>query len=73
MGSIKVLYCSTQVCPLLTFLNLTHPEISSGGPGGSGVSLVLSVSPSMRKLIGDEFDFIGFDARGMCYLRFRAH
>lgn len=49
---------------MLTFPNqLTHPSV--GGPGGSGVSMVLRASPSFRKLIGDEFDFIGFDPRGM--------
>ena len=36
-----------------------------GGPGGSGVALVLLASSSLRRIIGDEFDFIGFDPRGI--------
>ena len=36
-----------------------------GGPGGSGIALVVGATPSFRKIIGDEFDFIGFDPRGI--------
>ena len=40
-------------------------EFCIGGPGGSGVALVVGATPSFRKIIGDEFDFIGFDPRGI--------
>ncbi|KZV80042.1 hypothetical protein EXIGLDRAFT_733698, partial [Exidia glandulosa HHB12029] len=36
-----------------------------GGPGGSGVSLVRGLGANMSKIIGDEFDMVGFDPRGI--------
>ncbi|TDL14553.1 alpha/beta-hydrolase, partial [Rickenella mellea] len=36
-----------------------------GGPGGSGVSTILARGESFRAIIGDDYDFIGFDPRGV--------
>jgi len=36
-----------------------------GGPGGSGVSLLLSRAESLSTIVGDDFDLIGFDPRGI--------
>ena len=40
-------------------------SISQGGPGGSGVEFVLGAGPAFQALIGDDFDLLGFDPRGM--------
>ncbi|EKM58437.1 uncharacterized protein PHACADRAFT_252751 [Phanerochaete carnosa HHB-10118-sp] len=36
-----------------------------GGPGGSGVGFVAGSGATFQKLIGDEFDIVGFDPRGV--------
>lgn len=36
-----------------------------GGPGGSGVDMIRSIGQSLQKLIGDEYDIVGFDPRGV--------
>ncbi|GJJ06111.1 hypothetical protein Clacol_000300 [Clathrus columnatus] len=36
-----------------------------GGPGGSGVELINSRGKDFQQLIGDEFDIVGFDPRGV--------
>ena len=37
--------------------------INPGGPGGSGVDVVVSAGSLIQNLIGDEYDVIGFDPR----------
>ncbi|TCD60883.1 hypothetical protein EIP91_009374 [Steccherinum ochraceum] len=39
--------------------------INPGGPGGSGVSIILSDGKQLRTVIGDAHDIIGFDPRGI--------
>ncbi|KZV89518.1 hypothetical protein EXIGLDRAFT_721388 [Exidia glandulosa HHB12029] len=36
-----------------------------GGPGVSGVNFVRGLGANMSKIIGDEFDMVGFDPRGI--------
>jgi len=36
-----------------------------GGPGGSGVDSILNSGPQLQRIVGDEFDLIGFDPRGV--------
>jgi pimeloyl-ACP methyl ester carboxylesterase len=36
-----------------------------GGPGGSGVETVVAAGVNLQRLIGQEFDFVGFDPRGI--------
>ncbi|GJE90062.1 alpha/beta hydrolase [Phanerochaete sordida] len=36
-----------------------------GGPGGSGVALVANGGENLQGLVGDDFDIIGFDPRGV--------
>lgn len=35
-----------------------------GGPGGSGIGLVLSRGLSFAQILGPRFDIVGFDPRG---------
>ena len=35
-----------------------------GGPGGSGVDLILLAGGLFRTILGDGFDLVGFDPRG---------
>ncbi len=37
-----------------------------GGPGGSGVDIVLDEGQILRTLAGDAFDIVSFDPRGTC-------
>jgi hypothetical protein len=39
--------------------------VNPGGPGGSGVDLVLKAGPLLSTILGPGFDIIGFDPRGM--------
>ncbi|EIN05294.1 hypothetical protein PUNSTDRAFT_146126 [Punctularia strigosozonata HHB-11173 SS5] len=39
--------------------------INPGGPGGSGVDIVVGLGPTFKLLVGDNFDLIGFDPRGV--------
>lgn len=39
----------------------------AGGPGGSGVQMVLSAAEDFRTILGDEYDLIGFDPRGQFF------
>ncbi|KAK6969455.1 Abhydrolase-4 domain-containing protein [Favolaschia claudopus] len=39
--------------------------LGAGGPGGSGVDLVLTYADLARSVIGPEFDLVGFDGRGI--------
>ncbi|KIJ43913.1 hypothetical protein M422DRAFT_252838 [Sphaerobolus stellatus SS14] len=36
-----------------------------GGPGGSGVILIDAIGENMQRLLGEEYDIIGFDPRGI--------
>jgi hypothetical protein len=36
-----------------------------GGPGGSGVSLIMLAGSLVRNLLSDDWDLIGFDPRGV--------
>ncbi|KAH7092788.1 alpha/beta-hydrolase [Auriculariales sp. MPI-PUGE-AT-0066] len=36
-----------------------------GGPGASGVAFIQAVGPTMSSIIGDEFDHVGLDPRGV--------
>jgi len=38
--------------------------MNPGGPGGSGVDLVLSSGPLFQAIVGPQFDILGFDPRG---------
>ena len=35
-----------------------------GGPGGSGVALILAAGNAFSTLLGPQFDIVGFDPRG---------
>ena len=35
-----------------------------GGPGGSGVDLILTGGPTYAEILGPQFDLVGFDPRG---------
>ncbi|KAF8577644.1 hypothetical protein K439DRAFT_1418020 [Ramaria rubella] len=37
----------------------------SGGPGGSGVRLIDGLGDHFQKMLGDDFDIVGFDPRGI--------
>ncbi|KLO10632.1 hypothetical protein SCHPADRAFT_916291 [Schizopora paradoxa] len=39
--------------------------INPGGPGGSGVAVVLGLGKQIQSIIGEQFDIIGFDPRGV--------
>ncbi|KAI0634191.1 TAP-like protein-domain-containing protein [Trametes polyzona] len=39
--------------------------VNPGGPGAPGVSLATEAGPSLQQIIGDEYDIIGFDPRGI--------
>ncbi|KLO10612.1 hypothetical protein SCHPADRAFT_942694 [Schizopora paradoxa] len=39
--------------------------INPGGPGGSGVGIVLDLGEELQTIIGQQFDVIGFDPRGV--------
>ncbi|KAJ7165556.1 hypothetical protein C8R43DRAFT_878134, partial [Mycena crocata] len=43
--------------------------INPGGPGGSGVDTILWEGPELATIVGPEFDVVGFDPRGECWLR----
>ncbi|PFH49122.1 hypothetical protein AMATHDRAFT_76363 [Amanita thiersii Skay4041] len=49
----------------------SHPSylgpilFNPGGPGGSGVDLILSVGDLLHQIVGKEFDVVGFDPRGV--------
>jgi hypothetical protein len=36
-----------------------------GGPGASGVSFIMLAGSLVRNLLGDDWDLIGFDPRGV--------
>ena len=40
-----------------------HDFLNAGGPGGSGVSLILRLGPQAKIVLGDDYDLIGFDPR----------
>ncbi|KAJ7608483.1 hypothetical protein DFH06DRAFT_1017621, partial [Mycena polygramma] len=39
--------------------------INPGGPGGSGVDMVLTMGSQFSTILGTEFDIVGFDPRGI--------
>ena len=43
--------------------------MNSGGPGGSGVDLVLSSGPLFQAIVGPQFDILGFGPRGAFYMK----
>jgi pimeloyl-ACP methyl ester carboxylesterase len=40
-----------------------------GGPGGSGVALILALGNTFSTIIGPQFDIVGFDPRGTSHER----
>lgn len=40
-------------------------DYHSGGPGGSGVNFVIERGPFLARMIGEDYDLIGFDPRGI--------
>ncbi|KAF8145888.1 TAP-like protein-domain-containing protein, partial [Mycena galopus ATCC 62051] len=40
---------------------------NDGGPGGSGVDYVVEVGASIATIVGEQFDIVGFDPRGVSY------
>ncbi|KAJ7062892.1 TAP-like protein-domain-containing protein, partial [Mycena amicta] len=42
-----------------------HILVNPGGPGGSGIDFVLTRGYLLSKILGPEFDIIGFDPRGI--------
>lgn len=51
--------------------NVTDPKdyrgpilFNPGGPGGSGVDLVIGRGDKLSVVVGPEFDIVGFDPRG---------
>ena len=58
-------FSSTLVCRYTAVLFTTsNPSCPTGGPGGSGVWLISGAGPSFQRLIGEEYDIVGFDPRG---------
>jgi pimeloyl-ACP methyl ester carboxylesterase len=41
--------------------------INPGGPGGSGVAMVLSMGGNLRRIVGEDQDILGFDPRGVSF------
>ena len=41
-----------------------YDNYATGGPGYSGVSTILGIAKSMEKVVGSDYDLIGFDPRG---------
>jgi pimeloyl-ACP methyl ester carboxylesterase len=39
--------------------------INPGGPGGSGAAIVLAIGESLRQIVGEDQDILGFDPRGV--------
>lgn len=62
-----VLSSSTRVYsfPVESFLKNRILKLLIGGPGGSGVDLILAAAKSLHTVVGDSFDLIGFDPRGV--------
>ena len=58
----------TRVRPLLSFSGerppLTH---LIGGPGGSGIDLILGYGPLLSNLTGGYYDIVSWDPRGVGY------
>jgi pimeloyl-ACP methyl ester carboxylesterase len=40
-------------------------NMSPGGPGGSGVDLLLAYAPLLGQMLGEEYNFISYDPRGV--------
>ena len=41
--------------------------LNPGGPGGSGVQLVLGLGSTIQQMLGEEYDVVSFDPRGVGY------
>jgi len=64
----KVLSFPTQVCPLLSVFREKYPPARpTGGPGGSGVDLILNDGLLLNTLTGGYYDIVSWDPRGVGY------
>ncbi|KAF7336666.1 AB hydrolase-1 domain-containing protein [Mycena venus] len=41
--------------------------LNPGGPGGSGIDYVIAAGASIATIIGEQYDIVGFDPRGVSY------
>ncbi|KAF8181954.1 Alpha/Beta hydrolase protein [Mycena galopus ATCC 62051] len=41
--------------------------VNPGGPGGSGVDFVVASGASLSTIVGEQYDIVGFDPRGVSY------
>ena len=57
-----ILFNPGMLYSCVSFSVLLDTEIA-GGPGGSGVTLVLRMGDELQQVVGGEFDVVGFDPR----------
>ncbi|KAF2651820.1 alpha/beta-hydrolase [Lophiostoma macrostomum CBS 122681] len=63
LGNLAIAYIKKSA---LTPSNDTEDVlVNPGGPGGSGVALVRGRGDRLQEIIGDQFNIIGFDPRGV--------
>lgn len=64
----RVLSLPTQVRSLLPLLRERSPLTRlTGGPGGSGIDLILGYGQLMSNLTGGYYDIVSWDPRGVGY------